>query len=157
MDTYEGRLWLVPDRESTLGVEIHLDEGTIKITSNDTVIGEWDLSDVLVREIGQDNVRLFVEGEELMVSSGDPEFMPALVGPVEKTGKHARITVSALRPESSNGQDGWSLARDVAAPESESRSSTGESTELESGRRTGIRDRFERGERVSSRPKLWKW
>ncbi len=70
MDTYEGLLWLVPDRESTLGVEIHLDEENIKITSNDTLIGEWELSKILVREIGSNNVRLLVEGEEVVVSSG---------------------------------------------------------------------------------------
>lgn len=118
MDSYEGLLWLVPDHESALGVEIHLDEASIKITSNDTVIGEWELSEILVREIGRNNVRLLVEGEEVIVSSGDPNFMPALVGPIEKTGKHARLTVSPLRAESSIETEAWSFARDVAAPES---------------------------------------
>jgi hypothetical protein len=158
MDTYEGRLWLVPDRETTLGVEIHLDEGSLKITSNDTVIGEWDLSEVLVREIGRDNVRLVIEGEEVVVSSGDPDFMPALVGPTAKKGKHAQLSVSALRPEPGSESEAWSFARDVAAPESKGRSSTRESIDGESGHRAGARaSRVERGSRVRSRPKLWKW
>lgn len=157
MDTYEGLLCVVPDRQSTLGVEIHLDEESIKITSNDTVIGEWELSEILVREIGRNNVRMVVEGEEVIVSSGDPDFMPALVGPIAKTGKHARLTVPPLRTESSTETKGWSLARDVAAPKPPARSSSRESTDVESRDRTGIStSRVEQEAGVLSRLKRWK-
>lgn len=116
MSSYAGRLWLVPDRETTLGVEIHLDEASIKITSNGTVIGEWKMSDVVVREIGPDSVRLVIEGEEVIVSSHDPEFMPALVGPTERTGKHAELVVNPTRFDSEAGREAWSFARDVGDP-----------------------------------------
>lgn len=157
MDTYEGLLCLVPDRESTLGVEIHLDEASIKITSNDTVIGEWALSEILVREIGRDNVRMVVEGEEVIVSSGDPDFMPALVGPIEKTGKHARLTVPPLRAESSIETKAWSFSRDVV-PEPPAQSSSHESADVDSRHRTGTStSRVERETGVLSRLKRWKW
>jgi hypothetical protein len=82
MGTYSGRLWLVHDRLSDVRVTVHLDDETIKIFSNGTVIGDWSLSDVEVRQVEGD-VHLVVEGEELVVSSTDPGFAPALVKPVE--------------------------------------------------------------------------
>lgn len=82
MSMHMGRLWLVPDRDTKLRVEIHLDSENIKIASNDTVIGNWPIADVEVREVGINKVRFFVEGEEVIVASRDPQFMPALLEPL---------------------------------------------------------------------------
>lgn len=78
MKTYSGRLWLVPHPESKLRVEIVFDDEKMKITSDDNIIGDWPLPDVTVRSTSRTEARLYVEGEELVVFSRDPDFMPAL-------------------------------------------------------------------------------
>lgn len=79
MATFNGRLWMVADRESKLRVDIHLDAKNLKITSNDVVIGDWPISEMVVREIGNTNLRMSVEGEEVTVSSRHPQFMPSVL------------------------------------------------------------------------------
>lgn len=80
MTTYNGRLWLVPNRLSEVSVEIQLADERLRIVSRGTLIGDWPLSDVRM-EYRDHDVHLFVEGEELVVWSHDPGFAPALLGP----------------------------------------------------------------------------
>jgi hypothetical protein len=79
MPIFKGQLWLVPERAHELSVKIFLDEERIKVTSGHSVIGDWPLADVEM-ELRNNDIHMFVEGEELVVWSPDPEFAPALVG-----------------------------------------------------------------------------
>lgn len=76
---FRGQLWLVPDRVREISVEIFLNEERIKLISDDTEIGDWPLSDVEM-ELRDNDIHMFVEGEELVVWSSDPGFAPSLVG-----------------------------------------------------------------------------
>lgn len=79
MAIFKGQLWLVPDRAHEVRVEIFLNEERIKLVSHGTVIGDWPLEDIEM-ELRDNDVHIFVEGEELVVWSADPSFTPALVG-----------------------------------------------------------------------------
>lgn len=79
MSIFRGQLWLVPDRVNEISVEIFLNEERIRLVSNGTVIGDWPLADVKMELIDND-VHLYVEDEELVLWSSDPDFTPALVG-----------------------------------------------------------------------------
>lgn len=79
MAIFEGQLWLVPDRVNEISVEIFLNEERIKLISNGTEIGDWPLSDVEM-ELRDNDIHMFVEGEEMVVWSSDPDFTVALVG-----------------------------------------------------------------------------
>ena len=94
MKKYDGRLWLVPFRDSKVRVQIELDEDKIRITSKKTIIGDWPLPDVIVRSIGRTEARLSVEGEELVVFSRDADLMPALA--VHKREADRRVTATAV-------------------------------------------------------------
>lgn len=78
MAIFKGQLWLVPERVHEVSVEIFLDEERIKLISGDTVIGDWQLEDVEMKLLDND-IHMFVEGEELVVWSADPDFSRALV------------------------------------------------------------------------------
>lgn len=109
MSMYMGRLWLVPDRDSKLRVEIHLDSESIKITSNEVVIGDWSISEVEVKEVGNNSLRLYVEGEEVVVSSRDPDFMPAFARAADAGEAHTGARLRAV-PERSVDRGFASLA-----------------------------------------------
>lgn len=79
MKTYSGRLWLTPDKDSKLRVEIRLRDERIRITSNEDVIGDWPLAGVGVRSTGSTEVRLAVEGEELVIFTRDADFVPTML------------------------------------------------------------------------------
>lgn len=89
MTTHSGRLWLLPDRDSKVRVDIYLDAERIRITSNEVVIGDWPISEVVVKEIGNNRVSLLLEGEEVVVSSRDPQFMPSVIQPLLDDASHA--------------------------------------------------------------------
>lgn len=78
MRTYSGRLWLVRDQHSEVGVEIGLDEERVRITSNGILIGDWPFEDVDIRRRG-DDIHLFAEDEELGISSEDRGFSRAML------------------------------------------------------------------------------
>ena len=79
MARFRGQLWMVPNRVHEIEVEIFLDEERIKLISHGNEIGDWPLSDVEM-ELRDNDIHMFVEGEELVVWSSDPDFAPALVG-----------------------------------------------------------------------------
>lgn len=79
MAIFSGQLWLVPDRIHEISVEIFLNEERIKLISDGDEIGDWPLSEVEM-ELRDNDIHMFVEGEELVVWSSDPDFAPALVG-----------------------------------------------------------------------------
>ena len=79
MAIFKGQLWMVPDRVNEISVEIFLDEERIKLISNGNEIGDWQLADVEM-ELQDNDIHIFVEDEELVVWSSDPDFAPALVG-----------------------------------------------------------------------------
>lgn len=79
MATYDGRLWLVPHRDSKLRVEIELRDEKIKITSNGELIGDWPLADVIVLSTNRTEAHLAVEGEELVIFTRDANFVPAMM------------------------------------------------------------------------------
>lgn len=80
MGTYKGRLWLAPNNDSKVRVEVHLDDEKITITSNETVIGDWLMSEVDIGHVGN-HVHLFVEDEQLVIAPTDPELVQALLEP----------------------------------------------------------------------------
>lgn len=116
MSMHKGRLWLVPERDSKLRVDIYLDSEHMRITSHGVLIGDWPISEVEVREIGSNRVRLFVEGEEVVVSSRDPEFMPSLLDPL--SGDEHRV--ASRRPVSSFNGPGSPADQEEVASEVES-------------------------------------
>lgn len=117
MSMHKGRLWLVPERDSKLRVDIHLNSAHMRITSHGVLIGDWPISEVEVREIGNNRVRLLVEEEEIVVSSRDPEFMPALLAPLlgdEHRVSSRRATLSFNAPESPADQEEVASGADSA-------------------------------------------
>lgn len=153
MSMYKGRLWLVPNRDSKLRVEIHLDSESIKITSNETLIGDWPISEVELREVGNNTLRLCVEGEEVVVSSRDPQFMPSLLGPLGD-GRHvaARRKRSSFNgpPQSTDQQhEGFEQASAVGSSEQPSAIARNEEFPVEE-------PRSRRGAYRSARPHLWR-
>jgi hypothetical protein len=76
---FRGQLWMVPNRVHEISVEIFLNEERIKLISDGTEIGDWPLAEVDM-ELRDKDIHMFVEGEELVVWSSDPDFAPALVG-----------------------------------------------------------------------------
>jgi hypothetical protein len=103
MERFEGQLWLVPEYANELNVEILLEEERIRIFSGRTTIGDWRLDEVDM-ELRNGHIFMRVEGEELIFSSLDPGFAPALIGeeldesdepyipyePPAKRGRHRR-------------------------------------------------------------------
>ncbi len=80
MRAFSGRLWLAKDPYSDVDVEVEidLDEERLRISSNGSQIGDWSF-DVLQATRDDDEVHLFVEGEELVIVSSDVWFAPAVV------------------------------------------------------------------------------
>lgn len=79
MRSFSGRLWLVKDRHPEIEAEllIDLDEERIRIRSDEMVIGDWSFDELDVTRDGKE-IHLTVEGEELVMVSGDVWFAPAL-------------------------------------------------------------------------------
>ncbi|MFP3882626.1 MAG: hypothetical protein ACLFRT_15360 [Actinomycetota bacterium] len=120
MSTHKGRLWLVPERDSKLRVDIHLDSERIRIASHGVVIGDWSLSEIDVREIGNNRARFVVEGEEVVISSRDPQFMPSLLCPPSGDNSSVpsppfRLSVSELEPNADQ-EVGVSKEKSAAKP-----------------------------------------
>lgn len=80
MRTFSGRLWLIQDRHSEVGVEVSLDEERMRITSNGTVIGDWAFDDVDIKRRGE-NIHVFAEDEEVIISSAERGFADAMLKP----------------------------------------------------------------------------
>ena len=89
MRTFSGRLWLVKDPHSDVevDVEIDLDEERLRISSNGSQIGDWSFDAVDVTR-DDEEVHLFVEGEELVLVSSDIWFAPAIVQTVTPSKRH---------------------------------------------------------------------
>lgn len=84
-------MWLAPHESEKLEVEILVDEEMIRITSRGALIGNWQFSDVEMRREGS-IVRLFVEGEELVITPKGAPLPIALLAagaPNGATGRHA--------------------------------------------------------------------
>jgi len=107
---YTGRLWLARDTGSKLRVEIQLKMEAIKIVSTYVVIGDWPLSDVDVRALSDTSVRLRVEGEDVIVSSRESEFVSALVHAAET---HAAPADRSMASTVSPGRGVTSFAHDA--------------------------------------------
>lgn len=158
MSGYSGRMWLLSDRGFKLRVEIQFETDAIKVLLDESPIADWNLSDVIVRSVKTTAVHLRVEGEEVIISSRDPDFMPEFVRIVD--GYRASHEAQSHLPLAA-GDDGISsFARDVgpAWPQSNA-ASKGLSGVPASDRHAavGTETHGERGTHRSSGPMLWKW
>lgn len=114
MGAYSGRMWLVSDQGFKLRVEMEFGTDAIKIYSEKNLIADWRYSDVIVRSVDNTRVHLRVEGEEVIISSRDPDFMPEFVGAVDSYREDLQAQPKMLL---ASGDDGISsFARDVADP-----------------------------------------
>ena len=100
MRTFSGRLWLVKDRYSEIDAEllIDLDQERIRITSDAIVIGDWSFDELDVTR-DEKEIHLTVEGEELVMVSGDIWFAPALeqVFAALNRGRHSAGSIPPAR------------------------------------------------------------
>lgn len=103
MGTYIGRMWFDPDRDAKLRVEIQLDTESIRITANDNLIGEWPMSEITVRSVSPTKVHLQIEGEEVVLSSRDPDFMPAFARVADAGEAHTGPRLRAVPERSVDG------------------------------------------------------
>lgn len=76
MSTYGGHMWLAPNWSDQIEVQLVLENELIILTSRSKVIGEWEISDVDI-EFVEDRIHLFVEGEHLIISTGDADLVAA--------------------------------------------------------------------------------
>ena len=79
MARFDGQLWLVGDRSSTLPAQFHVDDDSLSIINGDEIIGDWARSDIRI-SAGGDGVHVVAEGEEIVLHSDQPGFENALLG-----------------------------------------------------------------------------
>lgn len=115
MRTFSGRLWLVKDRYSEVEAEVllDLDQERLRITSNETLIGDWSFDELDVARDAEE-IRLTVEGEELVVVSGDVWFAPTLEQ-VFAPSKRQRIVREATDDDTTSPETGTDHASEDPA------------------------------------------
>ena len=162
MKTYSGRLWLVPHRDSKLRVEIELDDEKLRITSNDNLIGDWRLSELIVRSSSRTEVRLSAEGEELVIFTRDPDFMPTLaahMAQAERAVSQAQRDAPSVLSKDSIDSNVVSFDRDRRAQPASASSSTHDDGVAAAGGSGDAAEASERDRGVhrADRRMTWKW
>ena len=79
MGGFRGSVTFAGEQVQTYDVDIHLEEETIAIVADGTVVGQWPLAEVVFRGTNV-GLRMTVEGEEVLIRTDDQGRFARAVG-----------------------------------------------------------------------------